>query len=40
MNPMMDFTYSFLKEFYEEVVQVFPNKFLHLGGDEVEFECW
>lgn len=40
MNPTRDFLYKFLKQFFSEVRQRFPDKYLHLGGDEVDFECW
>lgn len=40
MNPILNSTYRFLKEFFDEVTRVFPDQYLHLGGDEVPFNCW
>lgn len=40
MDPTKDFTYTFMDEFLSEVVDVFHGHVLHLGGDEVEYECW
>lgn len=40
VNPILESTYKFLKQFFTEVVHVFPEKFVHLGGDEVSFACW
>jgi len=40
MNPTKKSVYAFLEAFFEEVTQVFPDKYLHLGGDEVDFKCW
>nr|QGA87799.1 chitobiase [Dolerocypris sinensis] len=40
MNPMLDSTYAFLRTFFEEVVSTFPDTFVHLGMDEVNYNCW
>jgi len=32
--------YTFLKSFFEEVSSVFPDNYLHMGGDEVKTLCW
>ena len=40
MNPTKKRVYAFLEEFFEEISQVFPEKYLHLGGDEVDMKCW
>ena len=40
INPIIDSNYEFLEEFFQEVVSRFPDKYLHLGGDEVPFSCW
>ena len=29
-----------MKKFFYEVMKVFPDKLLHLGGDEVNTKCW
>ena len=40
MNPTKKRVYAFIEEFFEEITQVFPEKYLHLGADEVDFKCW
>ncbi|KAM7306774.1 beta-hexosaminidase subunit alpha [Ixodes scapularis] len=40
INPALESTFRFLETFFEEVVNVFPDQYLHLGGDEVGFDCW
>lgn len=40
MNPIKNFTYKLLKELFNEVQTLFPDKYLHIGGDEVILDCW
>lgn len=40
INPIIDSNYDFIYNLFEEVFEVFPDKYFHLGGDEVGFECW
>ncbi|ELU11062.1 hypothetical protein CAPTEDRAFT_228468 [Capitella teleta] len=40
INPILKTTYRFLKSFFKEVLTVFKDKYVHLGGDEVPFDCW
>ncbi|MFA9389650.1 MAG: family 20 glycosylhydrolase [Prolixibacteraceae bacterium] len=33
-------TYQFLQDVLDEVMEVFPSKYIHIGGDEVKFTPW
>lgn len=40
INPINQQVYEFMKNLFSEIVQVFPDQYVHLGGDEVPFDCW
>uniref|UniRef100_A0AAY4DFY7 Beta-hexosaminidase n=1 Tax=Denticeps clupeoides TaxID=299321 RepID=A0AAY4DFY7_9TELE len=40
VNPILDSTYVFMANLLKEVTSVFPDSYIHLGGDEVDFSCW
>lgn len=40
IDPSNEANYKFLASFFKEIVATFPEKYVHLGGDEVDFTCW
>ncbi|XP_016529204.1 beta-hexosaminidase subunit alpha isoform X2 [Poecilia formosa] len=40
VNPTLPSTYQFMASLLKEVASVFPDPYIHLGGDEVDFSCW
>jgi hexosaminidase len=40
MDPTNDKTYKFLNEFIGEMAKLFPDQYLHIGGDEVNGKEW
>ncbi|GAV03539.1 hypothetical protein RvY_13942 [Ramazzottius varieornatus] len=40
INPILSSTYETLEALFTEIMEVFPDNYLHLGGDEVDFTCW
>ena len=40
LNPLRNSTYVFLKQFFKEIFATFPDPVLHIGGDEVDKNCW
>lgn len=39
-NVCTDSTYVFLKDVLQEVMDIFPSKYIHIGGDEASMESW
>ncbi|XP_059486841.1 beta-hexosaminidase subunit beta-like [Neocloeon triangulifer] len=40
MDPTKESTYKFIDKFFAELAEVFPDKYMHVGGDEVIKDCW
>ena len=40
VNAISEVTWPFLTSLFKEIVSDFKDKYLHLGGDEVDFKCW
>ena len=40
VNPILKWTYTLMQRLFAEVMELFPDSSIHLGGDEVPYECW
>ena len=40
VNPSQEYTYDVMASLWAEVVDVFPDEFVHLGLDEAYYRCW
>ncbi|KAI6649480.1 Beta-hexosaminidase subunit alpha-like [Oopsacas minuta] len=40
INAISDTTWPFLTALFKEIVTDFKYQYIHLGGDEVRFDCW
>lgn len=40
MDPTKNYTYEVVENLFAEIVNVFPDAYFHIGGDEVNLECW
>jgi hexosaminidase len=40
MDPTKDETYQFLDKFFKEMVKLFPDEYIHIGGDENNGKHW
>ena len=39
-NPASEKVYAAISDIFDEVVELFPSKIIHIGGDEVRFDHW
>ncbi|XP_049877247.1 beta-hexosaminidase subunit beta-like [Pectinophora gossypiella] len=40
MHPLRKITYDLLEQLFLELRRTFPEKYFHIGGDEVDWACW
>lgn len=40
LNPLHTDIYTFVSKVYKELSELFPDEYIHIGGDEVSIQCW
>lgn len=40
LNPMLNDTFQFMRQLFDEFRQTFHDDYIHLGMDEVSYDCW
>ncbi len=40
LNPARDETFQFLETVFDEIIELFPSKIIHIGADEVPIAAW
>ena len=40
INPTQEYTYEVMDDIYKEVIEDFPDEYVHLGMDEAYHRCW
>ena len=40
LNPMSEEALNLIAAIFEQLAEVFPSKYMHVGGDEVILDCW
>jgi len=40
LDPSNPFTFEFIGNLIKEFASLFPERYIHLGGDEVDTSCW
>ncbi|XP_054158130.1 beta-hexosaminidase subunit alpha-like [Oppia nitens] len=40
LDPSKQSTYDFIEKLFKEILDIFPDQYIHIGGDEVDYNCW
>jgi hypothetical protein len=40
LNPTLESLYPVLRDVLNEFKSIFPDEYIHLGNDEVYYDCW
>jgi hypothetical protein len=40
LDPSHPHTTALVQEVFEEIAELFPDEYVHVGGDEIDFRCW